>query len=62
MDVVEGHFRPEFLNRIDEAVVFHPLGQEQIRAITEIQIDYLRRRWPSVILRCRSAPQPGSFG
>ena len=44
MDVVEGHFRPEFLNRIDEAVVFHPLGQEQIRAITEIQIDYLRRR------------------
>ena len=44
MDIVEGHFRPEFLNRIDEAVVFHPLGQEQIRAIAEIQIDHLRRR------------------
>jgi ATP-dependent Clp protease ATP-binding subunit ClpB len=44
MEVVGGHFRPEFINRIDEAVVFHPLGREQIRAITSIQIDYLRRR------------------
>jgi ATP-dependent Clp protease ATP-binding subunit ClpB len=38
------HFRPEFINRIDEAVVFHPLGREQIRSITTLQIDYLRRR------------------
>ncbi|MCG8434846.1 MAG: AAA family ATPase, partial [Gammaproteobacteria bacterium] len=44
MEVVGGHFRPEFLNRIDEAVVFHPLGKEQIRAITNIQIEYLRQR------------------
>ncbi|MGD8614661.1 MAG: ATP-dependent chaperone ClpB [Gammaproteobacteria bacterium] len=44
MDVVGVHFRPEFINRIDEAVVFHPLGREQIRAITGIQIDYLRKR------------------
>ncbi len=44
MDVVGSHFRPEFINRIDEAVVFHPLGREQIRAITTIQIDYLRKR------------------
>jgi ATP-dependent Clp protease ATP-binding subunit ClpB len=44
MDVVGAHFRPEFINRIDEAVVFHPLGREQIRAITTIQIDYLRKR------------------
>mgnify|MGYP003572524538 FL=1 len=44
MEVVGGHFRPEFINRIDEAVVFHPLGREQIRAITSIQIDYLRQR------------------
>ena len=44
MEVVGQHFRPEFINRIDEAVVFHPLGREQIRAITEIQIGYLRRR------------------
>jgi len=44
MDVVGAHFRPEFINRIDEAVVFHPLGREQIRSITTIQIDYLRKR------------------
>jgi len=44
METVAGHFRPEFLNRIDEVVVFHPLGQEQIRAIAAIQIDYLRAR------------------
>jgi ATP-dependent Clp protease ATP-binding subunit ClpB len=44
MDVVGSHFRPEFINRIDEAVVFHPLGREQIRSITTLQIDYLRRR------------------
>jgi len=44
MEIVAGHFRPEFVNRIDEAVVFHPLGREQIRQIALIQIDYLRRR------------------
>ena len=44
MEVVSQHFRPEFINRIDEAVVFKPLGQEQIRAITTIQIAYLRDR------------------
>jgi ATP-dependent Clp protease ATP-binding subunit ClpB len=44
MEVVGTHFRPEFINRIDEAVVFHPLGREQIRSITTIQIDYLRKR------------------
>jgi ATP-dependent Clp protease ATP-binding subunit ClpB len=44
MDIVGGHFRPEFINRIDEVVVFHPLGREQIRAIANIQIEYLRRR------------------
>ena len=44
MEVVGQHFRPEFINRVDESVVFHPLGREQIRAITVIQIDYLRKR------------------
>ncbi|MEI6067628.1 MAG: type VI secretion system ATPase TssH, partial [Methylococcaceae bacterium] len=38
------HFRPEFINRIDEAVVFHPLGREQIRAISSIQLEHLRQR------------------
>ncbi len=44
METVSGHFRPEFINRIDEVVVFHPLGKEQIRSIANIQIEYLRKR------------------
>ena len=44
MEIVGGHFRPEFINRVDETVVFHPLGQSQIRAITRIQIEYLQKR------------------
>jgi ATP-dependent Clp protease ATP-binding subunit ClpB len=44
MNIVGQHFRPEFINRIDEVVVFHPLAREQIRAIATIQIDYLHRR------------------
>jgi ATP-dependent Clp protease ATP-binding subunit ClpB len=44
MEIVGGHFRPEFINRIDEVVVFHPLGREQIRQIVDIQIDFLRKR------------------
>ncbi len=37
-------FRPEFLNRVDETVIFHALGREQIRAIVDIQIGYLMKR------------------
>ncbi|MBK8814626.1 MAG: ATP-dependent chaperone ClpB [Methylococcaceae bacterium] len=44
MEIVGTRFRPEFINRIDESVVFHPLGREQIRAISTIQIEQLRRR------------------
>ncbi len=44
MEVVQQNFRPEFINRVDDIVVFHPLGTEQIRAIVEIQLQYLRRR------------------
>ncbi len=44
MNVVGTHFRPEFINRIDETVVFHPLAQEQIRGIAEIQLGGLRQR------------------
>jgi len=44
MEVVRQHFRPEFINRIDEAVVFHPLRASQIRAIAEIQTAGLRKR------------------
>ncbi|MCW8887287.1 MAG: ATP-dependent chaperone ClpB [Motiliproteus sp.] len=44
MDVVGTHFRPEFVNRIDEVVVFHPLGQEQVRGIAKIQLAMLDQR------------------
>ena len=44
MEVVGGHFRPEFINRIDETVVFHPLAKAQIRGIANIQLDLLRKR------------------
>lgn len=44
MDAVSSHFRPEFINRIDEVVVFEPLGREQIAGIAEIQLKRLRGR------------------
>ncbi|MCB1555573.1 MAG: ATP-dependent chaperone ClpB [Xanthomonadales bacterium] len=44
MGVVQAHFRPEFINRLDELVVFHPLGKEQIRSIARIQTAYLAKR------------------
>ncbi|MDD0974255.1 ATP-dependent chaperone ClpB [Pseudomonas fontis] len=44
MDAVGAHFRPEFVNRIDEVVVFEPLGREQIAGITQIQLGRLRSR------------------
>lgn len=44
LDVVGRHFRPEFINRIDEVVVFHPLAAAQIRGIADIQLARLRAR------------------
>ena len=44
MDVVGTHFRPEFINRVDEVVVFHPLTREHIRLIVDIQLSYLHDR------------------
>jgi len=44
MEIVGQHFRPEFINRVDEVVVFHPLGHDHIRKIVDIQVGYLRKR------------------
>ena len=44
MEVVGEHFRPEFINRIDETVVFHPLEKAQINHIATLQIGYLQKR------------------
>ncbi len=44
MEIVGQHFRPEFINRVDDVVVFHPLGREHIRRIVDLQVAYLKRR------------------
>jgi len=44
LEIVQQHFRPEFINRVDDIVVFHPLGRAQLRSIVDIQLGYLRRR------------------
>jgi ATP-dependent Clp protease ATP-binding subunit ClpB len=44
MEIVSRHFRPEFINRVDDVVVFHPLGREHIRKIVDIQLGYLHQR------------------
>ena len=44
MGVLRDHFRPEFLNRVDEVIVFRPLTREQLASIVDIQVERLRRR------------------
>jgi ATP-dependent Clp protease ATP-binding subunit ClpB len=44
MGVVQAHFRPEFINRLDDIVVFHPLDKSQIREIAKIQLHGLEKR------------------
>jgi ATP-dependent Clp protease ATP-binding subunit ClpB len=44
MDAVKAHFKPEFLNRIDELIIFHGLGIEEIKAIVDIQVKKLQQR------------------
>jgi len=44
MEIVQQNFKPEFINRVDDIVVFHPLGTEQIRVIVDIQLGNLRQR------------------
>ena len=53
MDVVGQHFRPEFINRVDDVVVFHPLGREHIRRIVDIQLGYLHDRLAERDMRIR---------
>jgi ATP-dependent Clp protease ATP-binding subunit ClpB len=44
MDIVRAHFRPEFINRIDEIIVFHPLDREHLKQIIDIQVNGLMKR------------------
>jgi ATP-dependent Clp protease ATP-binding subunit ClpB len=47
MDALQAHFLPEFLNRIDEVIVFHPLGRDEIREIVDLQVQHLNRQLES---------------
>jgi ATP-dependent Clp protease ATP-binding subunit ClpB len=44
MDALRAHFRPEFINRVDEIIVFHPLSREQMKTIIDIQVTSLLKR------------------
>ncbi len=46
-DMLKGHFRPEFLNRVDEIIVFHPLSKQQLTRIVDVQLEHLRKRLAS---------------
>lgn len=56
IDVVSGHFRPEFINRIDDIVVFHALQKEEVREIANIQINQLRKRLDELELQLQISP------
>jgi len=57
MDVLRHTFRPEFLNRVDETVVFKSLGKEQLAQIVEIQLRDLRKRLAERKLRLEVTPE-----
>jgi ATP-dependent Clp protease ATP-binding subunit ClpB len=43
LDALHGHFKPEFLNRVDDIIIFHPLGKEQLVKIVDLRLEDLRR-------------------
>jgi ATP-dependent Clp protease ATP-binding subunit ClpB len=57
MERVQEHFRPEFINRIDDIIVFHPLGAAQIRAIVDIQLAGLKTRLADRDILLELAPE-----
>ncbi len=52
MEVVGKHFRPEFLNRVDESVVFHPLAKST-STIAAIQLDHLKKEWKTMVMNSK---------
>ncbi len=57
MGVVRGHFRPEFLNRVDEIILFHRLRRDNMAAIVDIQFGRLQRCWRTARSRSTSTPR-----
>ncbi len=56
LNIVSAHFRPEFVNRIDDIVVFHALQKEEVREIANIQINHLRERLEELDLQLQISP------
>jgi ATP-dependent Clp protease ATP-binding subunit ClpB len=61
MDIVRRHFRPEFLNRVDDIVIFHPLTKENIAQIVDIQLRYLDKVLEQRNLRLRLTDSAKKF-
>ncbi|MBF6594225.1 MAG: ATP-dependent chaperone ClpB [Thermaceae bacterium] len=61
LDVLQASFRPEFLNRLDEIVVFRPLAQDQIAQIVEIQLGAVRRRLAEKRITLEVSPEALAF-
>ncbi|MEU1944339.1 ATP-dependent chaperone ClpB [Streptomyces sp. NPDC020125] len=59
MSELRGHFRPEFLNRVDDIVLFKPLGEPQIERIVELQFDELRKRLAERLIAVELTPAGG---
>ncbi|WP_413798909.1 ATP-dependent chaperone ClpB [Streptomyces iranensis] len=57
MSELRGHFRPEFLNRVDDIVLFKPLGEPQIERIVELQLDELRKRLAERLIAVELTPE-----
>ena len=55
MAEVKMHFRPEFVNRMDEVVVFHALDEKNIKAIARIQLGYLEKRLAAIEMKLQVA-------
>src|SRR5207248_22199 len=55
-EMLKQHFRPEFLNRVDEVIVFHPLSKEQLTKILDVQLENLRKRLTSRNLKLHLTP------
>jgi ATP-dependent Clp protease ATP-binding subunit ClpB len=57
MEIVGSHFRPEFINRVDDTIVFHPLQRSQIRRIARLQVDILARRLETQRINLELTPE-----
>jgi len=61
MDALRQSFRPEFLNRVDETIIFHSLGMEQIMQIVDIQVNVLKKRLSERKIDLQLTPEAKQF-